>query len=260
MKIAALYDIHGNLPALEAVLADVEGEAPDLVVVGGDVIPGPIVGETLDRLVSLPFPTRFISGNGESATLAVRGGGGAGMFPDAVRPVMEWTAAQLGEEHAAALSGWPATVSVRSGDRRVLFCHATPRDDNEIFTSLTPLQRLEPVFGSVGADLVVCGHTHFQFRLQVAGVEVVNAGSVGMPFDAPGAYWLLVVDGHAEFRRTDFDLEGAAARIRGTDYPQAEAFAGGNVLRPPARDVMEQRLEQAALGGPPAGDPSPRRR
>ena len=260
MKIAALYDIHGNLPALEAVLEDVRREAPDLVVVGGDVVPGPIVGDTLDCLGSIRLPSRFITGNGESASLAVRSGGGEGMFPDAVRPVMEWTAAQLSDAHAAALSEWPATTTVRSGDRQVLFCHATPRDDNEIFTSLTPVDRLEPVFGPVVADLVVCGHTHFQFRREVAGVEVVNAGSVGMPFDAPGAYWLLVTDGDAEFRRTDFDLEAAAARIRGTDYPQAEAFAGGNVLRPPARDVMEQRLEQAALGGPPSDDPNPRRR
>lgn len=248
MKIAALYDIHGNLPALEAVLAELEGERPDLVVVGGDVVPGPIVRETLDRLKGLDHPTRFISGNGEAAALAVRHGGGKGMFPDAVRPVMEWTAAEISGTHAEELAGWPATVTAVSGARRFLFCHATPRDNNEIFTSLTPLEALEPVFKDVDADVVVCGHTHLQFRIHVGRVEVVNAGSVGMPFDAPGAYWLLVDGGEVRMRRTDYDLEAAAALIRETDYPQAEAFAGGNVLRPPARDVMEERLERGALG------------
>lgn len=251
MKIAALYDIHGNLPALEAVLAEVEGEAPDLVVVGGDAIPGPIVGEILERLVHLDHPTRFISGNGETAALAVRAGGGLGMYPEAVRPVMEWTGGQISEAHAHMLAGWPATYTTVTGNVRVLFCHATPRDNNEIFTSLTPLQQLEPVFGNVDADLVVCGHTHFQFRLQVGRTRVVNAGSVGMPFDDPGAYWLVLDDGEIHLRRTDYDLEAAAARIRRTDYPQAEAFASGNVLKPPTREVMEPILEKTSLGRDP---------
>ena len=251
MKIAALYDIHGNLPALESVVVEVRKEAPDLVMVGGDVVPGPFVGETLELLAGLEYPTRFILGNGEAAALAVREGGGSGMFPEAVRPVMEWTSAQLSEGQAEGISGWSDTTTAETGDRRILFCHATPRGNNEIFTSLTPSGALEPVFGGVEADVVVCGHTHFHFRIQVGSVEVVNAGSVGMPFDAPGAYWLLIDEGDIRFRRTDYDLEAAAARIRETPYPQAEAFAGGNVLRPPARDVMEQRLEQASLGRMP---------
>jgi len=170
------------------------------------------------------------------------------MFPAVVQPVMEWTAAQVDDDAAAAISGWPPTTSLESGARRVLFCHATPRDDNEIFTSLTPVERLEPVFEGTPADVVVCGHTHMQFSREVAGMRVVNAGSVGMPFDAPGAYWLALEGGEVEFRRVDYDFESAAGRIRTTEYPQAEDFAASNVLRPPARDLMEGRLEQGALG------------
>ncbi len=250
MRIAALYDIHGNLPALEASLEEVREAGPDLVVVGGDVIPGPMVKETLDLLLGLDLPTRFIHGNGESAALAVRNGRGEGLFSDAVRPVMEWTAQQLDPQVVAALSLWPLTTTVVEGDQRILFCHATPRDDNEVFTAVTPVEGLEPAFQGVEADVVVCGHIHIQYSRNVAGIGVWNAGSVGMPFDAPGAYWLLLEDGDVTFRRTDYDLEDAARRIRRTDYPQAEEFAGGNVLRPPARETMEERLEKVAIAPP----------
>ena len=117
----------------------------------------------------------------------------------------------------------------------VLFCHATPRSDTEIFTSLTPDDRLLPAFAGIDAALAVCGHTHMPFDRTVGGVRVVNAGSVGMPFGLPGADWLLLGPG-VEPRHTDYDLEAAAARVRATAYPQAEEFAARSVLRPPSED------------------------
>jgi predicted phosphodiesterase len=121
----------------------------------------------------------------------------------------------------------------------VLFCHATPRNDTEIFTRLTPEERLLPLFAGLGVSTVICGHTHMQFDRMIGRVRVVNAGSVGMPFGSPGADWLLLGPG-IELRHTLYDLEQAAERIRGTSYPQAEDFAARNVLRPPSeREMLE---------------------
>ncbi len=150
MRIAAIYDIHGNLPALEAALAEVNQASVDCLVIGGDV----------------------------------------------------------------------------------LFCHATPQDDITVFTKETPEERLVPLFDGLDVAMVVCGHTHMQFDRMVAGVRVINAGSVGMPFGHTGADWLLL-DGDVSLRHTDYDLAAAAERIRRSAYPHAEEFAAGNILQAP---------------------------
>jgi diadenosine tetraphosphatase ApaH/serine/threonine PP2A family protein phosphatase len=128
----------------------------------------------------------------------------------------------------------------------VLFCHATPRNDTEIFTRVTPDDGLVPVFEGVHAPVVVCGHTHMQFERTVGSLRVLNAGSVGMPFGEPDAYWLLLGP-DVEFRRTPYDLEKAADRVRGTQYPQAEDFAARNVLHPPSEAEMLEAFRRAEL-------------
>ncbi len=246
MRIAALYDIHGNLPALEAVVADVLAARVDLIVVGGDVLPGPMVNEPLELLATLPVPVVYLRGNGDREVLAQRSGE-ASTLPPAVLENIRWCEAGLSPEHETAMREWPATVRMAlPGIGEMLFCHATPANDTDIFTRETPEAVLLPVFGAITASLVVCGHTHMQFDRAVGGVRVVNAGSVGMPFGAAGAYWLLIGN-TLELRRTAYDLEGAAARIRGTGYPQRDMFARDNVLNPPSEDAMLARLEAAAL-------------
>ena len=238
MRVAALYDIHGNLPALEAVLGDVRAARIDRLVIGGDVFPGPMSREALARLRSLDIPTAFIRGNCETAVLAERAGRGAAIQAG-VRETIRWTARQLMAEEAAFVEEWPPTRTLAIGGTTVLFCHATPRDDNEIFTAATAEARVAPAFTGVAAPLVVCGHTHIQFERDIGTVHVVNAGSVGMPFEGPGAFWLLLGPG-IELRRTDYDLAAAAERIRSTAYPQAEEFAARYVLEPPsARETLE---------------------
>jgi putative phosphoesterase len=234
MRIAALYDIHGNMPALEAVLAEVAQAGVDQIVVGGDVVAGPMPRETLECLLSLPTPVQFIQGNGDREVVAQMAGHDAGAVPEQVREIVSWVARQLSPAHGQVLAGWPPTIQVEvSGLGKVLFCHATPRSDTELFTRLTPEERLAPAFANLGAQLVVCGHTHMQFDRSIAGTRVVNAGSVGMPYGEPGAYWLLLGPG-VQLRRTDYDRAAAAARIRATDYPQAEDFAANNVLQIPS--------------------------
>jgi putative phosphoesterase len=190
MRIATLYDVHGNLPALEAVLAEVPDDAT--IVVGGDVCAGgEQPSETLERLRALGERVVWIRGNADRELMP----GEVGLAPPGA---LDETRAKLTGEQIAFLHGNPRTAQIE----RVLFCHATPRNDEDIFTERTPEDRLVDIFAGVDADVVVCGHTHMQFDRTIAGKRVVNSGSVGMPYEEePGAYWTLDL----EHRRTPYD-------------------------------------------------------
>jgi putative phosphoesterase len=247
MRVAALYDIHGNLPALEAVIREIRHAGVDEVVVGGDVLPGPMPRETIDCLLDLDLPVRFIHGNGDREVLASRRGTEPSAAPEQFRPMIRWVAEALRPGDEALLAGWPATLRADiRGVGEVLFCHATPRNDTEIFTRVTPDDRLLPIFGNLDVPLVVCGHTHMQFDRTIGGTRVVNAGSVGMPFQDPGAYWLLLGPG-VQLRHTPYDLEKAAERVRATAYPQAADFAARHVLKPPSEKDMLEAFGRAEL-------------
>jgi putative phosphoesterase len=236
MRVAAIYDIHGNLPALEAVLEDIRREEVERVVVGGDVFPGPMPRETLGCLLDLDIPVQFIQGNGDRVVLAQMGGTEPAEVPEQFRDVVRWNAQQLRPSDEQFLASWPKTLRLTiRGLGEVLFCHATPRSDTEIFTRLTSEDRLLPIFRAANAPLVVCGHTHMQFDRTIGSIRVVNAGSVGMPFGEPAAYWLLLGP-DVQLCHTPYDLAKAAARIRHTKYPQAEDFAARNVLQPPSEE------------------------
>jgi predicted phosphodiesterase len=229
MRVAAIYDIHANLPALEAVLQEIRQAEVDQVIVGGDVVPGPLPKETLRCLLDLPVPTQFIYGNGEVAVLEQMAGRDPSAVPEQHRPIIRWTARQLPEYEP--LFG-------------VLFCHGTPRDENEIFTGLTAEDRLLPIFEALNAPVIVCGHSHMQFDRMVGNTRVVNAGSVGMPFGEPGADWLLLGPG-VQLRHTSYDLTTAAERIRESDYPEADDFVARYLLQPPAEDAMLKAFAHA---------------
>lgn len=247
MRVAVLYDIHGNLPALEAVLEDVRAANADLIVVGGDVLPGPMPRETLDCLLGLDLPVRFIHGNGDRVVLAQIRGTEPAEVPEQFREGIRWNAQQLTAEHASVLASWPATLRLEiAGLGDVLFCHATPRNDTDIFTRLTSEALLLPIFQGIDADLVVCGHTHMQFDRTIGNIRIVNAGSVGMPYGEPGAYWLLLGP-RIELRRTTYDLDKAAERIRATTYPEAENFAASSILKPPSESQTLEMLAKAEL-------------
>jgi putative phosphoesterase len=247
MRVAALYDIHGNLPALEAVLRDIREGEVDRVVVGGDVVPGPMPRETITSLRDLDIPVQFIQGNGDRVVLAQMAGTESSEVPEQFREVVRWVARQLDRQDERLLASWPKTLRVRiPGLGEVLFCHATPRSDTDVFTRLTSEDRLLPVLEGLDVPVVVCGHTHMQFDRTIGGIRVVNAGSVGMPFGEPGAYWLLLGP-DVQLRHTPYDLLKAAERIRDTDYPQAHDFAARNVLKPPTEGEMLDAFTRAEL-------------
>ena len=248
MKIAALYDIHANFPALEATLAEVQRLGADLIVVGGDVVPGPMPHPTIGMLQALDVPVRFIHGNGDRVVLAQRSGRDINEVPSAFRDVIRWTAEQIDDSTAQWMATWPSTLRLHvHGLGDVLFCHATPRNDTDIFTKRTPEAQLAPFFEGLGVDCVVCGHTHMQFDRMVGRTRVVNAGSVGMPFQPPGAYWLLI-DGEPQLKHTTYDVAACAEAIRRTLYPQAADFSAHNVLNPPAEHTMVDVFAKVEVG------------
>jgi len=243
MRVAALYDVHGNLPALEAVLAEPDVAAADVVLVGGDALAGPMPAETLRLLTGLGARVAWIAGNNEREMFALRGGDqDEGELWDRRAA---WTAAQLTPAELDAVAAWPATA-VLDVDALgpVCFCHASPRSDSEIFTAISPPERVAPMLAGTPEATVVCGHTHVQFDRVIDGRRVVNAGSVGMPYeDAPGARWCLLGP-DVELRCTPYDLAAAADRIRATGLPDPAEMAGV-VEHPPGADEATRFFEEA---------------
>jgi predicted phosphodiesterase len=223
VRVAALYDVHGNLPALEAVLVDVVSVGVDEIVVGGDVLWGPLQVECIERLRAAG--ATFVAGNCERDVLTTSG------------ETQDWCASRLDDETRAFVEAWPMTVE-RSVDGlgRVLFCHATPRSDEEIITTLTPDDAVGEALQGVGADLVVCGHTHVQFDRSILGSpRLVNAGSVGLSYQgSPGAFWALL-GADVEHRHSLYDVDRALDVLDGAGFPSFQEVFGDSLrgLVPP---------------------------
>ncbi len=218
MRVAALYDVHGNLPALEAVLAEVERERIEVTVAGGDVLWGPFQSECLRLLRARG--ALFVSGNCERQVLAGADESSA------------WCLGELSSSEREFVSAWPAEIELEvEGVGRALFCHATPRSDEEILTRLTPDADVAAALERVDADIVVCGHTHVQQDRRVAGApRLVNAGSVGLPYQGQaGAFWAVLGRGVA-FRRTEYDVAGALDVLSASAFPEAGKIFGDSLV------------------------------
>ena len=243
MNVLALYDIHGNVDALEAVLADPRARDADVVVVGGDAVPGPFAAATLDRLAALDVPVRWLRGNGERE-VAEAAAGGAPADDDLAARTAALTAAELGADRARALGALPLTLELDG----VLFCHASPRRDDEMLTRLSPPDRWSDALAGVDAALVVAGHTHQQDDRAAGAVRFVNAGSVGLPYEGDGAArWLWVADGVPELRHTAYDAAGAGARILAAGWPDERSV--GAALVEPVEAIVVTRIFEEAAGG-----------
>src|SRR5450432_2468879 len=235
MKIAALYDIHGNLPALNAVLEELKEIQPDLIVVGGDILSGPMPAQTLERLFQIGNQARFIRGNADREVVLAFDGlpFQRRYMPTITEKGQEenyWIAKQITRSQRDFLAEMPEHLVLQvEGLGTLLFCHASPRNDEDIFTPMTSQERLRSLFAGVEQDFVICGHTHTQFELSLDSVHILNAGSVGMPYaEKTGACWLLLGPQGYEWRRTEYDLEAASQEILATSYPSAERFAKEN--------------------------------
>jgi predicted phosphodiesterase len=210
MKVAALYDVHGNLPALEAVLDEVPSDV-DVLVFGGDLVWGPWPSECLALAESFGERARFVRGNTESLVLAASG-------------EHAWARDRLDEAQRRRIATWPSTLTLDVEELGpTLFCHATPRSEEEILLPEPGRDRWEEALAGVVEPTVVCGHTHVQFDTELAGRRVVNPGSVGAPTVSPDAWW-AVLGGDVDLRATPYDTEraiNAAASV----VPDVERFA-----------------------------------
>jgi predicted phosphodiesterase len=243
VNVLALYDIHGNIDALEAVLADPVGADPDVVVVGGDAVPGPFARATLARLEALSAPVRWIRGNGERE-VAGAVGGSPPADDDLAARTAAITAAEIGDDQARALGELPLTLELDG----VLFCHASPRRDDEMLTRLSSPERWTDALGGVDAALVVAGHTHQQDDRVVGSVRFVNAGSVGLPYEGDGAArWLWVADGVPELRHTAYDAAGAGARVLAAGWPDERSVVAA-LVEPVEAIVVTRIFEGLAVG------------
>ena len=220
MRVAALYDVHAMPHALSAVLEEVEREGVDAIVFGGDLFAGPLPRETL-ALVR-PLEARFVRGNAD-------------------RDASGFVRKRLEIETIAWAAGWPPTLELD----RVVYCHGTPASDEAILTAASPPEAFDAALEGVTARLVVGGHTHMQYRRG----RFANAGSVGMPYEDDVAAFWAIVDDDIEFRRTEFDVERAAADIRASGWPGAEEFVAENLLGAASREEATAWMEQRRRGG-----------
>lgn len=223
-RVAVLSDIHGVLPALEAVLAEPDVSSADHIVLTGDITAGPQPTQVLDLLTSLGERVLWISGNADRELLEYRRGR-RDTIPD---PIAPWAAEQLREDQLDLLGSLPRSLSLPvKGLGKVLFCHATPRDDEEVVLVDSRPDRWQEVFADLDAEIrtVVCGHTHMPFVRLAHGRLVVNPGSIGMPYGRTGAHWALLGPG-VELRTTHFDLQAAADQLRRhSSYPEITEWA-----------------------------------
>ncbi|MEU2496085.1 metallophosphoesterase family protein [Streptomyces sp. NPDC007883] len=234
-RVAVLSDIHGVLPALEAVLAEPDVRAADRIVLTGDIAAGPQPGRVLDLLAPLGDRASWVSGNADRELVACRHGTSA-LAGDAIDT---WAAGSLRADQPDLLAGLPASLRLPvSGLGDVLFCHATPRDDEEVVLVDSRPERRREVLAGLDGDVrtVVCGHTHMPFVRLADGRLVVNPGSVGMPYGRAGAHWALLGPG-LQLRVTGYDIDAAIAQVtEDSGCPGAAAWAAYH-LRARATDT-----------------------
>ena len=236
MRVAVLADIHGNLPALDAVLGDVDAAGVDAIVLNGDIATGPMPAETLDRLAELGDRVIWVRGNADRELVAAYEGGVNANLPEAVRSTTEYGASRLQNRHRNLLAGLPLSVTVDvTGLGLVRFCHATTRSDTEIVLVDSPVSRYRGGFADTAEPTVVLGHTHMPFDRLADRRRFVNPGSVGMPYGRAGAHWALLGP-TVSLRRVDYDAAHAAETFRSSapDYPGLAEFIEQNVLTVPS--------------------------
>lgn len=261
MRIAALYDIHGNLPALDAVLKDLAVRDVDLIVVGGDFVWGPQPSETLNRLQELADRCLFIRGNTErevTGRYGLREG-----LDAATADSVAWCADELSNADHDFLRSLPTQEIVEvDGLGPTLFCHGSPHADDDIITRASPSERLERLLDGVEERTIVAGHTHVQFDRASPGHRIINPGSIGMPYEGkPGAYWALLGP-DVELRRTTYDFDAAAASLRRSGFPGVDELVHELYVEVPSAEeataVWEKRAtarDRALVGDDPQPAP-----
>ena len=249
LRIAALADIHGNIHALNAVLEEIEHDQPDMVVVCGDVATGPFPNDTLDRLMKLGERVIFIRGNADRELVTAYDSRLQSHTEEenSAQLISFWSAQQINQRQRNFLGSFEDRVVLGVlGLGKVLFCHGSPRSDEEIITSLTPEDALKRLLAGINEKVVVCAHTHHQFDREMDRFRVINPGSIGMPYEGnPGAYWALLGPG-VNLRKTGYDYERVVEDALSIGYPDASYQE--KILTPPNPEKVAAFFEEVAAG------------
>jgi putative phosphoesterase len=215
-RMAVIYDVHGNLPALEEVLAEARADRIDHVICGGDVaLFGAHPAECAERLRDLG-----------DRLIAVRGNCDRYLLEESEAPadevdVLRWTKDALGSELTQWLGGLPATAEIPN--QGALVVHASPRSDEDVMLPNTDEGTVSEMLAGSTASTVLCGHVHIQYRRRVGSQELVNPGSVGLPSDGDRrSAWAVLEDGQVSFRRTAYDVDAVIDELRQIGHPTAE--------------------------------------
>lgn len=231
--IAVLSDIHGMLFALEQVLEEPAVLTAELIVVTGDHTWGPQPAEVLDRLIELGDRAVLLRGNADRELLQMAQGIDVGLNDD---PLSVWGAAQLTPTHLELLTDMPEQLILDvQGFGPVLFCHATPRNDEEVVLVDSRPDRWNEVLRDTPTEVrtVVCGHTHMPFMRLAGNRLMINPGSVGLPYGRSGAHWALLRDGAVTFSRTMIDTEQLIEDAQtGSTFPQVANWLDEAVRHP----------------------------
>ena len=243
MPTAALADIHGNVQALDAVLADPRLAAAAQIVVLGDIVAGTFPTETFDRLAALGDRVRLLCGNADRLVL------------DGDGEESRWVRDRLGLDRLSTVKAWPPSFAIDVERLGAVFCcHATPRDDEEILTRITPEADLAAALEGTDEPVVIGGHTHVQFDRRAGRRRFVNVGSIGRPYeDRPGAYWALLGP-DVELLRTEYDVGACEGRRDVVNLEALANIAGGKqflnmLLHPPGAEAAA--VEWEAMRGAP---------
>jgi putative phosphoesterase len=246
--VAVIADVHGNAPALRAVLDEIEREQVDLIVSCGDLTWGPLPEETYELAHRLANPgarhsarhsarhqdlsarARFVRGNADRAVLE--------RVSETDRE--RWMQEHHSDEMREFLATFEDTVSVEvDGLGAVRLCHGSPRSDEECVTPATPDERVREFSAGIDERIVVTAHVHMQFDREVAGIRSLNPGSVGLPYEkGPGAYWALLGP-DVDLRRTDYDLDETIQRYRASGQPDVERIIELMLTPPPQSEIIE---------------------
>ena len=251
MRVAVLADIHGNLPALRAVLRELDAERVDAIVVAGDVVGGPYPREALELLAGRPEELMWIRGNSEREAVAARDG--EPPADDESGRAAAWSAERLNGEWRDRLDAWPIAAELDG----VLYCHGSPRRDDEVLTRATPDDVLAEALSGVREPVVVGGHTHQQIIRKALGAPTyVNAGSVGMPYEGrAGAFWLIMNGNEPQLRETTYDIESALEELRASGFPGVDELIAESLLAPVDADWVSAFFEHGAGRGENPGPP-----
>jgi len=250
MRVAALYDIHGNLPALRAVLAEIACEGVETVVIGGDVAAGPLPRETIEEVMALGPRARCVRGNADQEVVAAydQGRRCASSESDPAERAAVFAAERISHSHRDFLANFEATVVLDvDGLGPTVFCHGSPRSDIEIITTATSDERLGEILSAVAEPVVVGGHTHRQIDRRLGDRRFINAGSVGSPYEGrAGAYWALLGPG-VSLRRTVYDVADAAEHLGATGFPDVNEMLRESLTDPAHPDEVAAFFERLAL-------------